>query len=128
MFRLGDTEAARSKVNDIRRRAHMDDLPSLTWDQLVNERRVELAFEEASYWDIMRWGIAEDKLNGSSNPIEAMTVTVDPATQDTTYTVGNMDRLPGRVRSFSKMQYYLPLPWDEIRYHGVEQNPDWIES
>ena len=128
MFRLGDTEAARSKVNDIRRRAHMDELPSLTWDQLVNERRVELAFEDASYWDIMRWGIAEDKLNGSSNPIESMTVTVDPATQDTTYTVGNMDRFPGRVRSFSKMQYYLPLPWDEIRYHDVEQNPDWIES
>ena len=128
MYRLGDTETARAKVNDIRRRAHMDDLPSLTWDQLVNERRVELAFEDASYWDIMRWGIAEDKLNGSSNPIEAMTVTVDPATQDTTYTVGNMDRFPGRVRSFSKMQYYLPLPWDEIRYHGVEQNPDWIES
>ena len=128
MFRLGDTEAARSKVNDIRRRAHMDELPSLTWDQLVNERRVELAFEDASYWDIMRWGIAEEKLNGSSNPIESMTVTVDPATQDTTYTVGNMDRFPGRVRSFSKMQYYLPLPWDEIRYHGVEQNPDWIES
>ena len=128
MFRLGDTEAARSKVNDIRRRAHMDELPSLTWEELVNERRVELAFEESTYWDIMRWGIAEEKLNGNDNPIESMTITVDPATQDTTYAVGNMDRFPGRVRSFSKMQYYLPLPWDEIRYHGVEQNPDWIES
>ena len=106
----------------------MDELPSLTWEELVNERRVELAFEESTYWDIMRWGIAEEKLNGNDNPIESMTITVDPATQDTTYAVGNMDRFPGRVRSFSKMQYYLPLPWDEIRYHGVEQNPDWIES
>ena len=127
MFRLGDTEAARSKVNDIRRRAHMDDLPSLTWDQLVNERRVELAFEEASYWDIMRWGIAEDKLNGSSNPILKMEIVVR-SDQSVRYTIENMDRFPATVRIFTPKQYYLPIPWDEIRYHGVEQNPDWIES
>ena len=129
MFRLGDTETARGMVNDIRRRAHMDDLPSLTWDQLVNERRVELAFEEASYWDIMRWGIAEEKLNGESNPIKAMKVTVRETPQHmVSYAISNMDRFPSRVRSFTPMQYYLPIPWDDIRYHGVEQNPEWIES
>ena len=129
MFRLGDTKTARGMVNDIRRRAHMDDLPSLTWDQLVNERRVELAFEEASYWDIMRWGIAEEKLNGESNPIKAMKVTVRETPQHmVSYAISNMDRFPSRVRSFTPMQYYLPIPWDDIRYHGVEQNPEWIES
>ena len=129
MFRLGDTETAHGMVNDIRRRAHMDDLPSLTWDQLVNERRVELAFEEASYWDIMRWGIAEEKLNGESNPIKAMKVTVRETPQHmVSYAISNMDRFPSRVRSFTPMQYYLPIPWDDIRYHGVEQNPEWIES
>ena len=129
MFRLGDTETARGMVNDIRRRAHMDDLPSLTWGQLVNERRVELAFEEASYWDIMRWGIAEEKLNGESNPIKAMKVTVRETPQHmVSYAISNMDRFPSRVRSFTPMQYYLPIPWDDIRYHGVEQNPEWIES
>lgn len=127
MFRLGDTETARGMVNDIRRRAHMDDLPSLTWDQLVNERRVELAFEEASYWDIMRWGIAEEKLNGESNPILKMEIVVRSA-QSVRYTIENMDRFPAMVRVFTPKQYYLPIPWDDIRYHGVEQNPEWVES
>ena len=127
MFRLGETETARGMVNDIRRRAHMDDLPSLTWDQLVNERRVELAFEEASYWDIMRWGIAEEKLNGESNPILKMEIVVRSA-QSVRYTIENMDRFPAMVRVFTPKQYYLPIPWDDIRYHGVEQNPEWVES
>lgn len=128
MFRLGDEGTALKMVNRIRSRAHMPELPSLTWEALVKERRVELAFEESSYWDILRWGTAEEKFNGSSNPIKSMTIVVDPVAGDTTYTVGNMDRFPGRVRLFDAMQYYLPIPWDEIRYHGVEQNPSWVES
>ncbi|MCD8317632.1 MAG: RagB/SusD family nutrient uptake outer membrane protein, partial [Paraprevotella sp.] len=125
MFRLGDTQTALQEVNAIRQRVHMDALPSLTWDQLVNERRVELAFEESTYWDILRWGEAEDKLNGSTNPIKAMKVTIRG--NDTTYVVSNMDRFPGRVRRFQSKQYNLPIPWDEIRYHGIEQNPEWEE-
>ena len=127
MFRLGDTGTALQKVNDIRQRVHMNTLPTLTWDQLVNERRVEMAFEETTYWDIFRWGIAEEKLNGSSNPIKAIKI-VQMSGRPTQYTISNMDRFPQRVRIFQKMQYYLPIPWDEIRYHGVEQNPDWTES
>lgn len=127
MFRLGDTGTALQKVNDIRQRVHMNTLPTLTWDQLVNERRVEMAFEETTYWDIFRWGIAEEKLNGSSNPIKAIKI-VQMSGRPTQYTISNMDRFPQRVRIFQKMQYYLPIPWDEIRYHGIEQNPDWTES
>lgn len=127
MYRLGDKATALDKVNEIRRRVHMYELPSLTWEELTNERRVEMAFEETTYWDILRWGIAEEKLNGSSNPIKAMKI-VQMSGRPTQYTISNMDRFPQRVRIFQKMQYYLPIPWDEIRYHGVEQNPDWTES
>ena len=101
MFRLGNTEAART-------------------------RRVELAFEETSYWDFFRWGIAEEKLNGESNPIKAMKIVVR-GNQPTRYTISNMDRFPAMVRVFQKKQYYLPIPWDEIRYHEIEQNPEWTE-
>lgn len=126
MFRLGETGEALNKVNDIRRRVHMDELPSLTWEQLVNERRVELAFEETTYWDFFRWGTAEEKLNGTSNPLKAMKIV--KRGDVTNYAISNMNRFPQRVRVFQPMQYYLPIPWDEIRYHGIEQNPDWIES
>ena len=98
MFRLGNTEVARTQVNAIRRRVHMDELPSLTWEQLVNERRVELAFEETSYWDFFRWGIAEEKLNGTSNPLKAMKIVKRGET--TTYSISNMNRFPQRVRVF----------------------------
>jgi hypothetical protein len=54
-----------------------------------------------------------------------MTITVKNG--KTTYKIGNLNRLPGRVRVFLQKQYYLPIPWSEIKYHGVEQNPDWNE-
>lgn len=55
-FLQNRVDDALDKVNQIRRRVHMDELPSLTWEQLVNERRVEMAFEETTYWDLLRWG------------------------------------------------------------------------
>ncbi len=104
----------------------MNELGSLTWEQLVNERRVEMAFEETTYWDFFRWGIAKEKLNGKTNPLKAMRV--DLKSNGTyTYKVSNLNRFPGRIRKFDAKQYYLPLPWNEVKYHGVKQNPDWTE-
>ncbi|WP_288204597.1 RagB/SusD family nutrient uptake outer membrane protein, partial [Bacteroides sp. CAG:189] len=37
-FLQNRVDDALDKVNQIRRRVHMDELPSLTWEQLVNER------------------------------------------------------------------------------------------
>ena len=105
----------------------MHPLPSLTWEELVNERRIELAFEETTYWDMFRWGVAVEKMNGETNPIKAMKIVVNSANGQTRYTISNMNRFPKRVRYFEEKQYYLPIPWDEIRYHGVAQNPEWRE-
>ena len=127
MFRLGEDGIALSKVNEIRSRAKMHPLPSLTWEELVNERRVELAFEETTYWDMFRWGVAVEKMNGESNPIQAMKVVINSSNGQTRYTISNMNRFPKRVRYFEEKQYYLPIPWDEIRYHGISQNPEWRE-
>ena len=128
-YRLNDPEAARSKVNEVRRRAHMHELPTISWEEITHERRVELAFEESTYWDVLRYGEAEERFNGATNPLKAMKVlkrTVN-GSEVTTYTISNMNRFPQRVRVFQHMQYYLPIPWDEVRYHGVPQNPEWTE-
>ena len=103
----------------------MPSLTDITWDNIVNERRVEMAFEETTYWDLIRWGIAVERMNGSSNPIKAMRVDVNNGTVK--YTISNMNRFPKRVRVFNKKQYYLPIPWSEIKYHGIKQNPEWTE-
>ena len=125
-FLQNRVDDALDKVNQIRRRVHMDELPSLTWDQLVNERRVEMAFEETTYWDLLRWGVAVEKMSGATNPLKAMKIVKEEG-KEPVYQISNMNKYPKRVREFRQMQYYLPIPWDEVRYHGIEQNPEWNE-
>lgn len=124
-FRLGDTEQALDLVNRIRLRVHMPELASITWEQIVNERRVEMAFEETTYWDHFRWGIAAKSLSGERNPLKAMRIDIKDGVAK--YTISNLNRFPGRVRVFSPKQYYFPIPWSEVKYHSIEQNPEWRE-
>ena len=58
-------------------------------------------------------------------PLKAMTITVKNG--KTTYKVSNLNRFPGRIRVFTDKEYYLPIPWSDIKYQGIEQNPDWSE-
>ena len=124
-YRLGDNAAALDMVNRIRTRVHMDALPALTWDDIVYERRVEMAFEETIYWDQMRWGTAEQTFSGATNPLKGITITVHAG--HTTYRTVNINRFPARVRKFETREYYFPIPWAEVRYQGIDQNPGWNE-
>jgi hypothetical protein len=124
-FRLGETATALEQINLIRSRVHMNTFESITWEQIVNERRVEMAFEETTYWDFFRWGTAAGKLDGNANPLKAMRIDVNNGIYK--YTVGNLDRFPGRVRIFNNKEYYFPIPWSEIKYNGISQNPGWTE-
>lgn len=123
-FKQNRPDKALSKINLIRKRAHMNELTSITWEEIVNERRVELAFEETTYWDLLRWGIAAEKMSGETNPLKAMKIVKEEG-KDPVYTISNMNKYPSRIREFREFQYFLPIPWDEIRYHGIAQNPEW---
>lgn len=57
-------------INKVRGRASVQ-MPAVTEVSaeklrpiLRNERRVELAMEGIRYWDLLRWGIAHEVLNG----------------------------------------------------------------
>lgn len=125
-FRKGRVGDALEKVNRIRRRVHMPELKSITWDDILNERRVELAFEKTTYWDLLRYGIAEEKMTGTSNPLFGVKIVVnaDGSRKITNPVVNGRNTV---VRYFRDRQYYLPLDWDDVRYHGLEQNPEWVE-
>ncbi len=125
LFRLGDADGALKQVNDIRQRVHMDALTTLTWDNLMNERRVELAFEETTYWDLYRLGTAMEKCNGSTNPLKKMTITETRG--KVTYKEENLDRRAKNNWVFQERDYYHPIPWSEVKYQGIEQNPSWNE-
>ena len=130
-FRLGDTDKAKEYVNMIRKRVHMPELSTISWDNIFNERRVEMAFEETTYWDLFRWGIAKERMNGETNPLKGMRVDITMVNNQvaaTKYTISNVNRFPKRIRVFEDKQYYLPIPWSEIKYHGVKQNPEWTEQ
>ena len=113
-------------VNRIRTRVHMDALSALTWDDIVRERRVEMAFEETTYWDAIRLGTAVQKLNGSTNPLRFMKIVYQTGGTKT-YTTADMDNQAAE-RAFRDNQYYYPIPWDEVRFQGIEQNAGWHEK
>lgn len=123
-FHQGRTKAALDKVNEIRTRAHMHKLDAITLENILNERRVEMAFEETTYWDFFRLGNAVEKLNGSSNPLKKMEIVKEEG-KETTYTISNMNAKPESTRSFSSHQYYYPIPVAEVKYHEIPQNPEW---
>ena len=65
-YELNRTTEALQYINTVRERAGFgaNSLTALTFDAIVHERRVELAYEGHRYFDIKRWRIAEDVLQG----------------------------------------------------------------
>lgn len=125
-FKLGRPGDALKKVNMIRERVHMPALTSVTWDDIMNERRVELAFEKTTYWDLLRYNIAEEKMTGTTNPLFGVKIVyrANGAKRITNPVVNGRNTV---VRYFRTRQYFWPIAWDDIRYHGIEQNPEWVE-
>ncbi|WEK18980.1 MAG: RagB/SusD family nutrient uptake outer membrane protein [Candidatus Pedobacter colombiensis] len=115
-------------VNKVRKRAGMPDLPTgLSQTDMRtairHERRVELAFEDARYWDVKRWKLAVNLFSTATNPIKKMEIVRDPVTGVKTYTVKNLTKL----RVFQEKHYLFPFPITEINKPGnkIEQNTGW---
>ncbi|HLN20361.1 MAG TPA: RagB/SusD family nutrient uptake outer membrane protein [Bacteroidales bacterium] len=79
-FELGLVPEALTYFNEIRNRAGMPDFTAgtLTFDKIMNERRVELAFEDHRLWDLMRWRQAHVLWNGVSTNPNAMLYALYP--------------------------------------------------
>lgn len=58
-------------VNQVRERAGIQPLSTVTLDDIIQERRVELAFEDHRYWDLKRWRIAHTVWNGQQDDPQA---------------------------------------------------------
>lgn len=71
-YELGDNDLAADYMNHVRQRAGFTtDLLSgdITFDRIVHERRVELAFEGHQLWDMKRWRLAHKVWNGASTEL-----------------------------------------------------------
>lgn len=126
LSRLGDNGNALKQIKDIRERVHMDVPASVTLDDILKERSVEMAFEETVYWDMYRLDTAKDKCNGSKKPLKKMTITVTGS--NIRYAISNYDIYAKDNFKFQEARdYYHPIPWSEVKYQGIEQNPGWTE-
>ena len=63
-FELGQSAKAITYINMVRERAGIQLLSTITLDDIIQERRVEFAFEDHRYWDLKRWRIADQVWNG----------------------------------------------------------------
>lgn len=124
MYQLGNETQTREHLNIIRQRArggNSDVLPNITasgdalWKKIVNERRIELAFEEHRFWDVRRWKIADQTENAT---IHRMMITKNLASGKKTYEVKQLQE-----RKFLSQHYFLPIPRSEI-----EKDPNLIQN
>ncbi|MDN5202131.1 RagB/SusD family nutrient uptake outer membrane protein [Fulvivirgaceae bacterium BMA10] len=122
-FYLGDPNGDMANIlnNEIRDRAGMPALSGaeITEDKIRQERRVELAFEAHSFWDLRRWRIAVQELDGVVRHRMHFRYDYD----DGTYTIAIADGDRGRVRSHQERNYYYALGLARLA-----DNPKLIEN
>lgn len=116
-------------INAIRNRAGMPDLNKAVYsgqskmrEAVRRERRVELAMEGLRWFDVQRWELAEDVMNG---PVSGARLgTVDSKTGEIKLTD---ERIKVENRVFDPAKNYLwPVPQSEIDINkNLEQNPGY---
>ncbi|MDR2890658.1 MAG: RagB/SusD family nutrient uptake outer membrane protein [Alistipes sp.] len=101
-------------LNRVRARAGLGDV-AYTLENLQNERRFELAFEGQRYYDLLRWGLADEAL-ASQNGVSVTNATV-PATM-------NLGDQAGRLAATGG---FMHIPEEEIAKSNkvLEQTPGW---
>ncbi|MBA4166789.1 MAG: RagB/SusD family nutrient uptake outer membrane protein [Chitinophagaceae bacterium] len=118
----GPTMAAYDAVNKIRARpsVHMPALGGLSQEQLRdrihNERRVEMSFEEARFWDVRRWKILDqtDKLTTGMKWVKNGSA------------LSNTRVVVDRRNSYADKFLIWPIPLSEISVlPEFTQNPGW---
>ncbi len=114
---VNQPDKALEYVNMIRIRARNSgstgqpaDLTSVTLNDIIHERRVELAMEAHRFFDIVRWGIAYDRLNG---------------TYRATDTLGGANGNP--IEFLVGRNEFFPIPDEEIILSKgvINQNPGY---
>ena len=95
--RLGMGDPA-ARLSALRERAGLDEVESVTLDDVWHERRVELAMEHDRFWDIVRQGRAEEVMHAA-----------------------------GKTNFQSGKHELLPIPNSQILLSGgkLEQNPNY---
>lgn len=128
----GHLAEAKAAVDEIRARVKMPALPTgLSQEEMVlrvhNERRVELAWEEARYYDLRRWQKPEGNLNATCQWLTGMRITKN---EDGSFSYQRYNISTNPRGGYQNRDLLLPLPLDEVsRLESTSgfawQNPGW---
>jgi hypothetical protein len=88
-IKTGNNTKALNYINMVRQRArnsgltgHPAELVSVTMEDIMHERRLELALEGHRFYDLVRWNMAVDKLDGLYRESNDQTITFIPGTHE----------------------------------------------
>ena len=117
-FEAGNQGKADEYMNMIRTRAQAPTKSGYTQDEIRREKRIELCHEGTRFQDLLRWGIAEERMKDQgaycpllnhNGQIENKVYNTDPA-----------------KFGFKPKHNLLPYPGTEIRLNpNIVQNPGW---
>lgn len=114
---LSQPEKALPKLNEVRKRAGIVEKKAISIQDVRDERRVEFAFENLRYWDLVRWRVATQVMNNTQ--FSALIPWLDFKTKKYIFEKGpNTLNLP---KTFLEKNYYQPIP-------GVNQNEILIQN
>jgi hypothetical protein len=116
---------ALNAINQVRQRSGVE-IPAIEAnisqsalrERIKNERRVELAYEEHRYWDLLRWKDAGNVLNQDLRGVDIS----KEGENSFTYNYVKVES-----RNFDDKMYLYPIPQEEVLKSGgnLQQNPGW---
>lgn len=117
-------EKALSYVNEIRERAHLSPISSVTLDVIKTEKRLELCMEGVRYQDLIRWGDAETVLKEKGHYIPSLVMDKNTSSEPIVKSDGFVNQTGyGFKKNKNEL---LPIPEKEMMLNPkMEQNPGW---
>ena len=120
---LADNDADGSglkALNEVRRRAQIPELASMTYQDIKDERRAELFCEQERYFDLVRWGDAPTVL-ANKGKIRYKFHGYKPGT-----TEWDVEAEDGPGKGWQDKYNLLPFPYEQTSANSnLKQNPGW---
>lgn len=121
----GDIPGALASLNIVRRRVGLPDKTASDYDSFMkilrNERCCELAGEGLRFWDLRRWDMARETIDGKNVHGHLVTKTASGIRS-----YKEVDADGGTKRMYQERYRYFSLPSDELtNNHLCVDNPGW---
>lgn len=117
-------DKALNYINEIRQRAQLAPLSTVTLDDIKTEKRLELCMEGVRYQDLIRWGDAEEVLKEQGHYIPSLVMNKKVSEEPTVNKEGFVNQQGyGFKKNKSEL---LPIPEKEMSLNpNMTQNPGW---